>query len=209
MAEKPKKKSGRQNYDWNSIMIDYCSDPKATLKSISEKYDIRMDTVAKKSKADDWFATRKKYQKKLVKKALTKAGNKQAHDLAVEMELLAKMQAHVSRAVDDSAQFNRHIKVDPVTGDLTEVVTDKVDARAVKDIMQTLKMIEDMSRSLYNIQKAEAIQKRQMEAERLAIEKERLALERERLAFRNQQMGNENDGRYGVVLIPEVTEDGE
>ena len=179
MAKKPKK-SGRQNYDWNSIMIDYCSDPKATLKSISEKYDIRFDTVAKKSKADNWFATRKKQQTKIVKKALTKASNKQADELAKEMHLLAKIQEHVTKAVDDDAQFHRHIKVDPVTGDLTEEVLDKVDTRAIRDTMQTLKMIEEMSRSLYNIQKAEAIQKHQLDAERLQLEKERFEFEKQK-----------------------------
>lgn len=180
MAKKPKK-SGRQNkYDWNEIMMDYCSDPNATLRSICEKYGVSMDAVAKKSKADSWFATRKKTQKRIVAKAITKRVDKQANELAKEMNMLAMMQGHIDKALQDKAQFNRHVKVDPVTGDLTDVVLDKVDTRAAKDIMQTLKMIEEMSRSLYNIQKAETIQKHQLDAERMQLDRERFEFEKQK-----------------------------
>lgn len=208
MATKHKtKKSGRQNYDWTTIKADYVSDPKATLRNIAKKYGISMTTVAKKSKADNWFATRQKTQADIVTKVITKTANKQANELAKEMELLGKMKMHVTKAVDDDVQFNRHIKVDPLTGDLTEEVLAKVDTKAVKDIMQTLKMIEDMSRSLYNIQKAEAIQRHQIEAERLQLERERLELEKERNALRNGDAGDSS--KYGVVLMPEVITDGQ
>lgn len=202
MDTKKPKKSGRQNYDWASIKLDYVSDPKATLRSISEKYDISYFSVAKKSKADDWFATRKKHQSKVIARAISKTETKQANELAKEMSMLSMMQGHIDKALKDSVQFNRHIKVDPITGDLTEEILDKVDTRAAKDIMQTLKMIEDMSRSLYNIQKAEAIQRHQIEAERLQLERERLELEKERNALRNGDVGDSS--KYGVVLMPEV-----
>ena len=179
MAKKPKK-SGRQNYDWTSIKADYVSDPTASLRSISKKYGVSMTAIAKKSKADNWFATRKETQNRIATKAITKKVDKQANELAKEMNMLAMMQEHIDKALQDKAQFNRHVKVDPVTGDLTDVVLDKVDTRAAKDIMQTLKMIEEMSRSLYNIQKAEAIQKHQLDAERLQLEKERFEFEKQK-----------------------------
>ena len=65
-------------------------------------------------------------------------------------------------------------------------------------------MIEEMTRSLYNIQKAEALERQNIERERLELEKERLALERERNALRNGNIGDQADIKYGVVLIPEV-----
>lgn len=179
MAKKPKK-SGRQNYDWTSIKADYVSDPTASLRSISKKYGVSMTAIAKKSKADNWFATRKETQNKIATKAITENVNKIAAELSDEADLLALMKGHVSRALKDQSQFNRHIKVDPVTGDLSEEVLDKVDAKAVKDIMQVTKMIEEMSRSLYNIQKAEALQKHQLDAERLQLEKERFEFEKQK-----------------------------
>lgn len=200
MAKKPKK-SGRQNYDWNTIMIDYCSDPKATLKSISKKYDIRYDTVAKKSKADNWFATRKKQQAKVVSKALTKASEKQANELAKEIELLAKMKDAVTDTLSDPSQFHRHIQVDATTGYLEDRLLNKVDTRAMKDTMQVLKMIEEMSRSLYNIQKAEAIQKHQIDAERMQ-------LERERFEFEKQKAEANKPDTSGAVIRVEGFEEG-
>lgn len=202
MDKQKPKKSGRQNYDWASIKLDYVSDPKATLRSISEKYDISYFSVAKKSKADDWFATRKKHQSRVIARAISKTETKQANELAKEMELLGKMKDRVTDTLSDPNQFHRHIKVDAVTGDIEDKLLDKVDTRALKDTMQVLKMIEDMSRSLYNIQKAEAIQRHQIEAERLQLERERLELEKERNALRNGDVGDSS--KYGVVLMPEV-----
>ena len=207
MDKQKPKKSGRQNYDWTTIKADYASDPKATLRSISEKYGISMTTIAKKSRADNWFATRKETQQKIAAKVITKNVNKIAAELSDEADLLAMMKGHVTRALKDQVQFNRHIKVDPITGDLSEEVLEKVDARSAKDIMQTLKMIEEMTRSLYNIQKAETLQRHQIEAERLQLERERLELEKERAAIKNGEVGDSS--RYGVVLMPEVISNGE
>lgn len=179
MATKPKK-SGRQNYDWMAIKHDYVTSPEMTLRKIADKYGISRDCVYRKSKADNWFATRKKHQAKVGAKAIAKTANKQANELAKEMELLSKMKDAVTDTLSDPAQFHRHIQVDAVTGDIEDRVLDKVDTRAMKDIMQTLKMIEEMSRSLYNIQKAETIQKHQLDAERLQLEKDKFEFEKQK-----------------------------
>ena len=171
-------KNGGIRHDWAAIKHEYVTDPKSSLRKIADKYGVNYNTVAKKSKADDWFATRKKTQSKILAKAISRTEDKMAKELAEEADFLALMKGHVSRMLNDQDQFNRHIKVDPVTGDVSDEILDKVDSRAVKDTMQTLKMIEEMSRSLYNIQKAEAIQKRQLEAERLQLERERFEFEK-------------------------------
>lgn len=180
MPKDQKRKTGRQNYDWAKIQHDYVTDPQMTLRKIAEKYGINYKTVAKKSKADNWFATRKKCQSRVVLKSISRTEDKLAKELSEEADLLALMKGHVTRALKDQDQFNRHLKIDPVTGDISEQILDKVDARAIKDSMQVLKMIEEMSRSLYNIQKAEAIQKHQLDAERLQLEKERFEFEKQK-----------------------------
>ena len=200
MAKKPKK-SGRQNYDWTTIKADYVSDPKATLRNIAKKYGISMTTVAKKSKADNWFATRQKTQADIATKVITKTANKQANELAKEMELLSKMKDAVTDTLSDPLQFHRHIEVDAVTGDIDDIVLDKVDTRAMKDTMQVLKMIEEMSRSLYNIQKAEAIQKHQIDAERMQLEKDRFEFEKEKAAL------NKTDSSNAVIRIEGFEDD--
>lgn len=219
MADKPKK-SGRQNYDWEAIKHDYVTDPDATLRKIADKYGIRRNTVYKKSKADDWFATRKKVQAKVGAKAVAKTTNKMAAELSKESDYLQLMKGHMGRMLQDDMQFQRHL-VEEITINeeegrvvtTSEEIFDKFDSRAMKDAMQILKMMEDMTRSLKNIQKAESIQKQQLERERfefdkemarqkLELEKEKIALERERNALRSGNI--DADTNYGVVLMPEV-----
>ena len=205
MPKDQKKKTGRQNYDWAKIQHEYVTDPQMTLRKIAEKYGINYKTVAKRSKADNWFATRKKCQSRVVSKAITKTENKMVAELSDEADFLQLMKGHMSRMLNDDLQFQRQLIMNPVTGETEEKVTEKFDSRAAKDSMQILQMMESMTRSLYNIQKAEAIQRHQIELERLELEKERLALERERNALRNGNTGDESN--YGVVLMPEVLAD--
>lgn len=173
-------KTGGIRHDWAAIKHEYVTNPGMTLRKVADKYGVRHHTIYEKSKAEGWFATRKEHQKKVTDKAIAKTCELQAKELADEADFLALMKGHVSKALKDQAQFNRHLKVDPVTGDVSEQILDKIDSRAIKDTMQVLKMIEEMSRSLYNIQKAEAIQKHQLDAERLQLERERFEFEKQK-----------------------------
>ena len=136
-----------------------------------------------------------------------------AAELSKESDFLQLMKGHMDRMLHDQDQFQRHLvetKVFDEDGNMImtteERQFDKFDSKAMKDSMQILQMMESMTRSLYNVQKAEAIQRQQIERERLEIEKERLALEKERNALRSQNMGAD-ESNYGVVLMPEVLED--
>ena len=68
MADKPKK-TGRQNYDWDVIKLDYISNPKSSINQISEKYGIRRATVAQKSRENGWANAKKEYLQKVSTKA--------------------------------------------------------------------------------------------------------------------------------------------
>ena len=206
MPKDQKKKTGRQNYDWAKIQQDYATTPDMSLRKIAEKYGINPKTVYKKSKAEGWFATRKKCQAKVAAKGIAKTTNKLAKELSEEADFLQLMKGHMSRMLNDDMQFQRQLITNPVTGETEEQITEKFDSRAAKDSMQILQMMESMTRSLYNIQKAETIQRNQIERERLELEKERLALERERNALRNGNMDAGED-KYGVVMMPEVLSD--
>jgi len=198
--------TGGIRHDWAAIKHEYVTDPNASLRKIAKKYGVSLNTIAKKSKAEDWFATRKKTQTKIVTKGITKTVNKMADELSKESDFLERMKGHMDKMLQDEQQFQRHLVnegADTFFG-TEERIFDKYDTRAMKDSMQILQMMESMTRSLYNIQKAEALERQQIERERLELEKERLALERERNALRNGNTGSEDNMRYGVVLIPEV-----
>lgn len=183
MPKDQTKKSGRQNYDWAKIQHDYVTSPDMTLRKISEKYGINYKTVAKRSKADSWFAARKKCQSKVVSKGISKTTNQLAAELSQASDFLALMQGHMSRMLSDSNQFQRHLVTNIVTGETEEKIYGKADSRAMKDAMQTLDLIEKMTRSLYNLQKAETIQKHQLDAERLQLERERFEFEKQKSEY--------------------------
>ena len=207
MADKPKK-IGRQNYDWDAIKLDYISNPKSSQKYISEKYGIRLATVSEKCSKDNWVEAKKKHLEKVSTKASEKASTKQADALARLADVADKLAGVLEKAVADEQQFNRHIVMESASDGATSMSTmvekqfDKIDNRALKDTIQSLKMLEDIQRSLKNIQSAERLNKERREDERLQIEKERWEAEKAR-----QNIVSGEDNNAGIVILPEVLAD--
>ena len=197
--------TGGIRHDWATIEHEYLTDPDATLRKLADKYGVSRNAIYKKSKAEGWFATRKKTQAKAVAKAVAKTTNKMAAELSDEADFLQLMKGHVSKMLKDGQQFNRHLTVNINTGETTEEIYDKADTKSMKEAMQIVQMLESMTRSLYNIQKAEQIQKHNLDADRLQLERERFEFEKEKQAFRDGK--TDDDHSYGVVLMPEVLAD--
>lgn len=187
-----KKKMGRQNYDWNKIKHDYVTAPQSSLRKIAEKYGISYTTVAKRSRTDNWFADRQECQSDIATKAISKTTDKLAKELADEADFLQLMKAHVGRLLKDEQQFHRHLVQGGMADDFEtkEIITEKADARALKDTMQVLKMIEEMTRSLYNLQKAETLQKHQIDQAKLDLERERFEFEKEKAEMNKPDKSN-------------------
>lgn len=201
MPAKPKK-MGRQNYDWDRIMNDYVCNSGMSLRKISEKYGIRLTTVAEKSKADNWFATKQEYQEKARTKALSKAVTKKANELAGLVEASDYIEKTILKAFSDPEYFKKHI----VTQNLNEeqATLEILNTKAMKDMMRVIKDVEDVKRSILDIRKADVTERMRIEQERLELEKERLALEKERIALKNSMSGSDGENNYGVVIMPEV-----
>lgn len=223
MPAKPKK-NGRQNHDWGAMKAEYVADPESSLRKIAEKYGVSLTAVGKKSKADNWFATKQEHQEKVLNDSLTEVGLKHTEALTKELESVLKISNVISEVLEsDPLQFNRHLtqietpeimekgKVSRVGvhKHVEEKLFKKLDTRSIKDIAQSLKMIESMKRSMLEIQSINERQRYEIELARLELEKERLSLEKERNALRSQNIGFDNESVYGVVLIPEVMTDEE
>lgn len=206
MPKKDPHVTGAIRHDWKTIKHDYVTTPGTSLKKIGQKYGVNTNTMYERSRKEGWYKERKRYQEQVVERAIAKTANIQAKELAKEAGFLELMKGHVDRMMKDQEQFQRQLLINPVTGETEEKVTAKFDSRAMKESMQVLKMMEEMTRSLYNIQKAEALQKAQIERERLELEKERLQLEKERNALRSGNMDDDGNA-YGVVIMPEVLKD--
>jgi hypothetical protein len=182
--------TGGIRHDWAAIKHEYVTNPDASLRKLAEKYGVSYRTIANKSKAEGWFATRKESISRVISKSISKTENKMAAELSDEADFLQLMKGHVSKMLNDSEQFQRHLVTNIVTGETEEKICGKTDSRAMKDAMQTLELIEKMTRSLYNLQKAETIQKHQLDTERLQLERERFEFEKEKANFYKPDTSN-------------------
>jgi len=182
--------AGGIRHDWVKIKHEYVTDPQSSLRKLAKKYGVSYGTIANKSKAEGWFATRKNSISKIVSMSISKTERKLAAELSQEADYLALMKGHVGRMLRDEQQFNRHLTTNLMTGETKEVIYEKTDAKSLKDAMQVLKMIEDMTRSLYNLQKAEVLQKQQIEAARLELEREKFEFEKQKAEFTKPDTNN-------------------
>ena len=199
---KNQKKTGRQNYDWNLMMMDYIDHQDISLRKIAEKYDVSFNAVKAKAKADSWFATKQKHIERKRTKAATKLATKGADELVGLVTASDYIEKAILKALDDPDYFNKHL----VSRNLNEEedTLSILNTKAMKDMMRVIKDVEDVKRSILDIKRSDAAERLAIERERLELEKERIALERERNALRSGNMGADEDSKYGVVIIPEV-----
>lgn len=171
-----KKKNGRQNYDWEMIKNDYVSSD-LSLRKIAEKYKIPLATVSLKSKADNWFATKKQFKEDVSTKVRTKLSTKKADSLARLLTASDALMQRIEQTIADTEQFNRHIVQENApapegigTVSVTyEKVFDKVDTRAIKDIATSMKTIAE----LMGYQTPAQIEKQKLEREKFEYEKQK------------------------------------
>jgi len=174
MPAKPKK-IGRQNYDWEKIKRDYVTDPDSSQQKISDKYGISLVSIRKHSKADDWFATKKDYQRKVTEKFIEKVSAKKADQLANAIMAASNIADAILKKSQDPDQFCRYIVQEGTAESYgsSEYVFEKMDMKAAKEAISALKGVDDLLRGYYNIQKAEQLQRYQLERERFEFEKQK------------------------------------
>ena len=174
MAEKSKKDGG-QRYDWETIKIDYVTDPLSSQKKISEKYGISLVSIRKHSKADDWLATKKKYQRDVTQKAIEKVTAKNADKLANTIIAATNIANAILKKSQDPDQFCRYIVQEGSAESYgsSEYVFEKMDMKAAREAIAALKGVDDLLRGYYNIQKAEALERARLEREKFEFEKQK------------------------------------
>ena len=151
---------------------------------ISEKYGIRLTTVSEKSKADNWFATKKEYQEKIRIKAASKAVAKKANELAGLIEASDYIEKAILKAFKDPEYFNKHI----ISENLSEqqATLDILNTKAMKDMMKVIKDVEDVKRSIMDIKRSD----QKLAAERLQLERERFEFEKQKAEMFKPAEGN-------------------
>lgn len=179
----------RPTYDWDKIRTEYITTD-LSLKDISEKYGVQQRLVNTKSAEQGWVDQRKKYNAKVVEKAVNKVATKRANQLAKELTIADNISNVLKKALDDAEQFNRYIIDTTTRVDGTEIRTseektfEKVDMRALKDAAAALRLVEEMKRSMAGILRVEEINRNRREEKRLKLEEEKLQLQKEQTEAR-------------------------
>lgn len=174
MATKSKKDGG-QRYDWEMIKLDYVTDPTSSQQKISEKYGVSLVSIRKHSKADDWLATKKKYQREVTERVIEKVSAKNADKLANAIIAASNIADAILKKSQDPDQFCRYIVQEGSAESYgsAEYVFEKMDMKAAKEAIAALKGVDDLLRGYYNIQKAEALEKARLEREKFEWEKQK------------------------------------
>ena len=179
----------RPTYDWDKIRTEYITSD-LSLKDISEKYGVQQRLVNTKSAEQGWVDQRKKYNAKVVEKAVNKVATKRANQLAKELAIADNISNVLKKALDDAEQFNRYIIDTTTRVDGTEIRTseektfEKVDMRALKDAAAALRLVEETKRSMAGILRVEEINRNRREEKRLKLEEEKLQLQKEQTEAR-------------------------
>ena len=179
----------RPTYDWDKIRTEYITSD-LSLKDISDKYGVSQRLVNTKSAEQGWVDQRKKYNAKVVEKAVNKVATKRANQLAKELAIADNISNVLKKALDDAEQFNRYIIDTTTRVDGTEIRTseektfEKVDMRALKDAAAALRLVEEMKRSMAGILRVEEINRNRREEKRLKLEEEKLQLQKEQTEAR-------------------------
>lgn len=179
----------RPKYDWDKLRTEYITSD-LSLKDISDKYGVSQRLVNTKSAEQGWVDQRKKYNAKVVEKAVNKVAAKRANQLAKELTIADNISNVLKKALEDAEQFNRYIIDTTTRVDGTEIRTseektfEKVDMRALKDAAAALRLVEEMKRSMAGILRVEEINRNRREEKRLKLEEEKLQLQKDQTEAR-------------------------
>ena len=165
----------RRKIDWDAIKTEYVTGD-LSIKALQKKHSLSRGDICKHSKEEEWVKAREKYRARAVTKAVTKSCKKRADELAGVLDASYKIRDRIMGAVDDPQQFNRYVVTEGRKGGefhTEEVILDKVDTKAIREMTQALKAVEGLIRSLNNIPTEAELQRLQIERERFELEKEK------------------------------------
>lgn len=169
----------RRKIDWDAIKTEYVTTDTSQPKLI-KKYKLNKGDVNKHSVQDKWVEARKAYRERTVEKTVEKFSNKEstkrANELSGLLDASLNLRDRIVKATEDPDQFNRYLVTKGSKGGefhTEEVIKDKVDTKAVREMTQALKTLEGLIRSLNNIPTEAEMQRLQLEREKFEMEKEK------------------------------------
>ena len=165
----------RRKFDWEKIKTEYVTSD-INLRDLAKKNGVSMNTISKYCKKEGWVKAREDYCAKVSKKAVQKSCDKRANELSKVLDSSMLIRDRIYEAMNDPQQFNRYLVTRGRKGgefETVEEVHEKVDTKAIREMTQALKAVEDLIRSLNNIPTRAEEQRLKLERERFELEKEK------------------------------------
>jgi hypothetical protein len=169
---------GIKQFDWAQIKMEYITG-NIGQKALAKKHGVSLNVLQKYATKEKWVEEKRKYALRVVEKAVQKEVNRQANALAKELRAADKMSDAILKALEDDKQFNRWIVTEGGDGyTITdEKVFEKVDMRSMKDAVATLKMIEQLKRSVQGLLTLQEETQRDIALRKIALEEKKAAAE--------------------------------
>lgn len=169
---------GVYQFDWVKIKTEYITG-NIGQKALAKKYGVSANILQKRARTEKWVEEKKKFAVKVVEKAVQKEVNRASAELAKELRAADMASDVILKALEDSKQFNRWIVTEGGDGyTITdEKVFEKVDMRSMKDAVATLKMIEQLKRSVQGILTVQEEHQRDIALRKIALEEKKAEAE--------------------------------
>lgn len=165
----------RRKIDWDAIKTEYVTTD-TNQRNLAKKHKVNVRDLADRCRKEGWVEKRKKHRERIREKTEQKIANKRADELAGVLDASYKIRDRIMGAVDDPLQFNRYLVTEGSKGGefhTEEVIKDKIDTKAIREMTQALKAVESLIRSLNNIPTEAEMQRLQIEREKFELEKEK------------------------------------
>ena len=176
---------GVKQFDWNAIRAEYITG-QISQRDLCTKYGVSYSKLGEIARKEKWTEQKRKYEEKVFEKAIQKQCDREANRLAKELAVADKISDVLVRALNDEDQFRRWLSEDIYMDEdggkvitSTEKIHDKVDMRSLKDAAATLKMVEQLKRSIEGLLTLQERNALNLAERRMTLEERRADAEKE------------------------------
>lgn len=183
--------------DWEKIQTEYVTGD-ISYRKLAEKYGVNKSTLGNVAAEQKWTKEREKFRTRTRKKAIQKASDKRANEIAKELRVAAQISTVLDKALKDPKQFNRYVLTESVGDGITqtvEYVFDKTDMKALRDAAYALQTVVKIQRDIRSMDMVLDAEKR----EQLKLARRKLELDE-----RRANVVEADEDNTGVVIVAEV-----
>ena len=190
--------------NWTKIETQYVAGS-MSLKQLAKDKRVSYSTLSKKSSEGGWPQKRKDFRANVANGALARA---QARGLKRMDELLQATEAVLDTAlqtVQDQEQFKRWIVTEDCgkgKSESSEKKFQKVDTKAMKDMVGVLRDLTGMLRDAYDLKTPAQELGEKLARERIGAVKAQAAQTRAQTEKLKRESGTDDSGTGGAVILP-------